>query len=290
MQQWYQCPNCGAQVASGMRFCGTCGMQLNWPTQLTPLPSVYQQFQQPRRESKKTSPSLIGCLALIAIMFLVGGAIYALQGPSSITETSSEYVQQYENRQPPVQTAKGKMVHLSNNPNAKDVSFAELKSFIRADTTDEGLYLPGSRDCVDFAEQLHNNAEQARIKAAFVSVNFVGEEIGHALDAFNTTDMDLVYIDCTGMTFYSKLKSIIQGDNNKLQNDAVAYVEKDKQYGCISIDKAELLDYGFYIEYTQDCQQLDVMIDDFNNDYDAYERGLGGRTTLYEPEYSKFTA
>lgn len=32
MQQ-YQCPNCAAPVAIGMRFCGNCGTQLNWPAQ-----------------------------------------------------------------------------------------------------------------------------------------------------------------------------------------------------------------------------------------------------------------
>ncbi|MBM4401601.1 MAG: zinc-ribbon domain-containing protein, partial [Crenarchaeota archaeon] len=38
MQQWYKCPSCGAQVAFGVRFCGNCGTELNWPTQ--------QQIQQ----------------------------------------------------------------------------------------------------------------------------------------------------------------------------------------------------------------------------------------------------
>jgi len=28
MQQWYQCPKCGAQVAFGVRFCGNCGTQI----------------------------------------------------------------------------------------------------------------------------------------------------------------------------------------------------------------------------------------------------------------------
>ena len=42
MQQQYQCPNCGAQVAFGVRSCGACGMQLNWQQQ-TPPPPVYQQ-------------------------------------------------------------------------------------------------------------------------------------------------------------------------------------------------------------------------------------------------------
>ena len=33
MQQQYRCSDCGAQVAFGARFCGTCGVRLNWPTQ-----------------------------------------------------------------------------------------------------------------------------------------------------------------------------------------------------------------------------------------------------------------
>ena len=44
MQQWYQCSRCNAQVAFGVKFCGNCGMQLNWQ-QTQPSP-VYQQRQQ----------------------------------------------------------------------------------------------------------------------------------------------------------------------------------------------------------------------------------------------------
>ncbi|MBM3143186.1 MAG: zinc ribbon domain-containing protein [Chloroflexi bacterium] len=46
MQQWYQCPNCGAPIAFGARFCGSCGTQLNWPTQWQ-QPPQYQTPQQP---------------------------------------------------------------------------------------------------------------------------------------------------------------------------------------------------------------------------------------------------
>jgi hypothetical protein len=290
MQQWYQCPRCGAPVAFGVRFCGNCGLQLNWQMQQAQPPPIYQQFQQPRKEPKKTSPSLIGCLAFIAIAFLIGGTIFVLRGPSSTTETPSGYVHQYENRQPLVRGSHNNTAHLSNNPDARDVSFAELKSFIREDDTDEGLYLLGERDCVDFAEQVHNNAEQAGIRSAYVSVQFAGEEVGHALNAFQTTDRGLVYIDCTGMTLDLKLKSVVEEDNNKLQNDAIAYVEEDRQYGCISLDKAASLDYSFYIEYTQDWQKLDGMIDDFNNEVNAFNQALGDRTALAEPEYSEFKA
>ena len=56
MQQWYQCPRCGTQVAYGTRFCGNCGMQMNWPTQWTQPPPIYQQ--QPPREWSQQSISV----------------------------------------------------------------------------------------------------------------------------------------------------------------------------------------------------------------------------------------
>jgi len=44
MQQRYSCPNCGAQVALGVKFCPNCGTSLNWPTQQqTQPPPVYRQ-------------------------------------------------------------------------------------------------------------------------------------------------------------------------------------------------------------------------------------------------------
>lgn len=85
MQQTYSCPNCGAQVAFGARFCTSCGTPLNWPTQQqTQPPPVYQQPQQPihgyrqeRPEQKKTSPWLMGCLASVGIVVVIGGLILA---------------------------------------------------------------------------------------------------------------------------------------------------------------------------------------------------------------------
>lgn len=46
MQQWYQCPSCGAPVPFGNRFCGNCGQQMNWPTQQQTEPRF--QYYCPR--------------------------------------------------------------------------------------------------------------------------------------------------------------------------------------------------------------------------------------------------
>lgn len=95
--------------------------------------------------------------------------------------------------------ADGQPIVLVNNPDAKDPTWAELKNFLVVDRTDYSSYVYGSFTCGDFAEVLHNNAEQAGIRAAWAAIDFSDGGIGHANNAFNTTDEGLVYIDDTGI-------------------------------------------------------------------------------------------
>jgi len=123
----------------------------------------------------------------------------------------------------------GDFIVLINNENARDPSYSQLVSFLRQDNTDQFPYiyaisLPGMyygsaeshvnlehiqniidgtaqpddpHVCADFAERLHNNAELAGIRCAYVSITLAGNT-GHACDAVQTTDRGLVYIDVTG--------------------------------------------------------------------------------------------
>lgn len=98
MQQWYQCPNCGAPVAFGVRFCGNCRIQLNWPTQQqSQPPPIFQEKQQQEyywQGQKSTQPSgknllLIGLVAFMAILLLGGGGILAFDRLSKGTPSTS---------------------------------------------------------------------------------------------------------------------------------------------------------------------------------------------------------
>jgi hypothetical protein len=93
--------------------------------------------------------------------------------------------------------ADGHRIKLVNCKDATNPSYAELLAFIRADKTDEKVYDFESYLCSDYAETLHNNAEKAGYRCAWVGINFTGGE-GHALNAFNTTDNGTVFIDSTG--------------------------------------------------------------------------------------------
>lgn len=94
--------------------------------------------------------------------------------------------------------ADGHRIILANNVSARDPTYEELKTFLKADRTDEIRYNYSSFVCADFAETVHNNAEKAGIKAGYVSVDFYEIDDGHACNVFNTTDRGLIFIDCTG--------------------------------------------------------------------------------------------
>ncbi|AKB78501.1 hypothetical protein MSHOH_2018 [Methanosarcina horonobensis HB-1 = JCM 15518] len=98
--------------------------------------------------------------------------------------------------------ATGEPIELINNPNSIDPTYQELITFLRSDKTDEIEYSLENFTCGDFAEMVHNNAEETGIKAAWVCVDFIGSTEGHACNAFNTTDRGLIFVDCTGIYPY----------------------------------------------------------------------------------------
>jgi ribosomal protein L37AE/L43A len=156
----------------------------------------------------------------------------------------------------------GEFIVLINNKNAKNPTYPELLDFLKSDTTDEfpyqytftvpGFYYGEPEDkidlsilksiidgtvepsppkiCADFAERLHNEAEMAGIRCAYVSLEMIGytdpynleieSDAGHACNAFETIDRGLVYIDCTGV-------SDSYGPDN---NDTIVDIQVGKQY------------------------------------------------------------
>lgn len=136
--------------------------------------------------------------------------------------------------------AQGDIKYLHNNKSAIDVSYQDVILFVLNDDTDKMRYDDLSFVCADSAELLHNNAEQAGIKCAFVSIatgitktvttingkiihSSINSE-GHALNAFNTTDKGLIYIDCTG----SYLDEISVDRIATIDDDAIYYTILNK--------------------------------------------------------------
>lgn len=92
--------------------------------------------------------------------------------------------------------ADGHKITLIHDVNATDPTYSQVLYFIATDPTDQIAYEKGRFTCGDYAERVQNNAENAGIRCAWVSVDFTDAE-GHAFNAFNTTDRGLIFIDCT---------------------------------------------------------------------------------------------
>jgi hypothetical protein len=110
--------------------------------------------------------------------------------------------------------ADGNVITLKNSPTASNPSWSELEAFLLTDDTDEQRYDFDTFVCADFAERLHNNAEQAGIKAAYVTVqlgpsSYFPSYGGHALNAFETTDRGLLFIDCTSGNYGGNADKIV---------------------------------------------------------------------------------
>jgi hypothetical protein len=184
----------------------------------------------------------------------------------------------------------GKPILLIDNPNAVNPTYAELVAFIEKDTSDNNNYLIDSLIgyvCADFAEDVHNNAEAAGIRAASVSVDFVDSEMGHALNAFETIDRGLVYIDCTGQSFESKLNYHMEYTkedgykvvyDNPKSWDAVAYVEVGREYGLVPLDRAGALYYSFYRDYKEKWQEYQGLLAAFNEEVSQFNQEVKDKT------------
>jgi hypothetical protein len=177
--------------------------------------------------------------------------------------------------------ADGEAIIITNNTTADDPTFDELAAFILADVTDSREYIKGTFVCADFAEAVHNNAEAAGIRAAWVSLSFDGTEEGHALNAFETTDKGLIFIDCTNSS------GADNGDNSARNRDAVAYVETGKKYGVILIERVLALeyeyfpfDYAFYTDCENAWKEFKIKLAAFNAEVERYNKETGSRVFI----------
>jgi hypothetical protein len=176
---------------------------------------------------------VIGIIIGLAIGLVIGFVAPSIMPPTQTPDTSETYI--YIDGKIVV-GGDGEPIELINNPNATNPTYAELLAFLEADQTDKYSYIVGPPKvayvCADFARDVHNNAEAAGIRAAWVGIDIEGEAEGHALNAFQTTDMGLVYIDCTG-------KGLWDDPVGHTRWDRRAYVEEGQAYQVAYIERAQ---------------------------------------------------
>lgn len=178
----------------------------------------------------KTTYTKAFCILLFTlIVVLLAGLVYSEEFSESEQAKTKPKLNAYK--------VSGSPVILVDNPSARNPTWEELMEFLKEDDTDRILYQLDSFNCIDFAERLHNNAEHRGFRAAYVSVSFHDRQNGHAINAFETADKGLVFIDCTGAE-----NPLGELDSN----DKVAYVLPDREYGSVSIYYTDTPEYEFY--------------------------------------------
>jgi len=188
----------------------------------------------------------------------------------------------------------GFQVVLENNPQATDPSWDQLKAFLEEDKTDERDYVLGDFVCGSFAQDVHNNAEKAGIRAAWVAIDLANKPIGHALNAFNTTDRGMVFTDSTGDTAAANEAAVLRPELEQNDDaltghsrDRIAYVVKGKELGFISLDIAQSPDYSYYEQYREKSREYLTLLNEYNskvtaqnNDIQSFNSWVSGKVFM----------
>ncbi len=180
---------------------------------------------------------------------------------NEFTELKTFYYDIFKGEPPPYRHLQKELMNIVENTSAKDPTWQQLVDFLNTDQTDSRKYVLKEYVCTGFTEDLHNNAEAFGIRSSLVFVRFEDSEIGHSLNAFNTVDRGLVFIDNTG----------VSGFTNRSW-DRVAYLRIGELYGAITIDAAlESFEYEYYeLKY----EQLQVNIDRYEASVEKYYNEL----------------
>ncbi len=187
----------------------------------------------------------------------------------------------YEGRQPPYSRTGSPRdrVHLVNNSSAADPTWNELLVFITADDTDRTPYVEQSFVCADFAEVVHNNAEEAGIRSGYVGIDFEGAGPGHALNVFHTTDRGLVFVDCThSREFEGGRAGSVCGAPESW--DKLAYVAIGRPYGLVDAETELCPAYSCFIEFDRLRDDFRQASEQYNQDVEAYNEWVSGRVFI----------
>jgi hypothetical protein len=204
----------------------------------------------------------------------------AVQSPISsinLQSKTSDGLHVYYDKQPPYRVYKGgPLIHLVRNAKSQDPTWQELKDFIQSDGTDRKTYDLATFPCGAFAQEVYNNAEAHGIRAGWVGIDFEGETEGHAINAFETTDVGLVYVDCTGDKSKVTTHKYAAGDKGRTFGDPsscdrIAYVQTGKEYGLISLEVAGSTEYAYYVQYKNNLAKFESDLEAYNSDSKKYD-------------------
>jgi len=158
-------------------------------------------------------------------------------------------------------------INLANNRSATDPTWQQLLEFIESDDTGQQTSVDDAHMCGSCAETLHNNAEEQGIRAAWVAIHFADGTFAHALNAFNTVDRGIVFVDCTG----GRLDEATACPEDSRIYNRIAYVMIGEEYGTIHLGMAISPEYTFYERHERQWDEYEDRVRDYNARRADYE-------------------
>jgi hypothetical protein len=175
-----------------------------------------------------------------------------------------------------------KEVYMTVYRNATPASYDALTKFLANDQTEDATYVDPTYTCANFATSLFNRAEAQGIKCGMVTVTFDGQKIGHAFNAFPTTDKGIVLIDDTGLVAAQKASGLAE-----FQTDAVVYLEKGKPLGELNLSRVDgHLDYSYYEEKRKIIDEFYDRLYEYEADVEAHNQAVD----RYDADAAEYTA
>ncbi|MFC1983889.1 hypothetical protein ACFLVO_02595 [Chloroflexota bacterium] len=84
---------------------------------------------------------------------------------------------------------------ISAKVNLHKPSYDEVVDFLRFDPTNRKPYIEDEYICTDFSADVSNNAEDKGIQCILVLIEYKGNQVGHAIISFNTTDRGTIFVE-----------------------------------------------------------------------------------------------
>lgn len=114
----------------------------------------------------------------------------------------------------------------------RNTTYREAMQFVSEDRTDSHLYVTGEYMCGNFSADFQSNALKMGLNCGVVTV-FFGDGTNHALNAFNTTDVGMVYVEpqtdqivqLTVGEVYFGLATNLQGENTTITGFSISWKE-----------------------------------------------------------------
>lgn len=198
-------------------------------------------------------------------------AIPSVAGSSgSVGQASGAKV--YSGINPPYALADGAQVLLTRNDKTTNPTWAQVKSFIAQDQTDQIPYSLTSFDCANYAERVYDNAEARGIRTAFVVISFQDGSVPHALNAFQTTDRGLVFVDSTRPLVAFATFSV-PGERKfgtTTNYDKVGYPKVGQPYGIVSLSTNWGTKYSDYVAWQKALESFRTELAQYNAGIDSY--------------------